>query len=199
MFTKENPMRTNTMFVVIGPSGAGKSSVLSKALEQRPDIKPVVSHTTRAIRPGEVNGQHYHFVSKLWFLIMILFGRFVEWAQHPLGSPQAKLYGTSKRALRRSKGHVILEIELQGAWNIHKMFPLAHVILVRAPLETLKERLDARNDGMPPEERAARLERARLELEEGRDIADHIIDNDGPFERSVAQLVAIFDEYAPRR
>lgn len=188
-----------TMFIVIGPSGAGKSSVLSKALKQRPDIKLAISHTTRAIRPSEQQGREYHFISKFKFLCMILFGRFVEWAQHPLGSPNARLYGTTKRELRTS-GHVVLEIDLQGAWNLNEKFNhTPHVILIHAPIDVLEQRIRTRKDNMPEHELRARLERARIELEEGAAIADHLIDNSGLQERSVAQLVAIFDEYAPRK
>lgn len=187
-----------TMFVVIGPSGAGKSSVLSDALKQRPDIKLAVSHTTRAMRTDDVEGKHYHFVSTCRFLWMLVRGQFIEWAQNPPRSTAGKLYGTSRQALRDVRGHLVLEIDLQGARKIRKLFPDARIILVRAPLEMLKERIAARNDSMPIKELDARLKRARIELEEGAVIADHIINNDGPFERSVAQLVAIFDTYAPR-
>lgn len=187
-----------SLFILIGPTGAGKSSVLAEALKQRPDIKPTVSCTTRKIRPGEIDGVHYHFISRLRFISMIILQRFVEWARHPLGGVNPHFYGTLKSELRERTTHKLLEIELVGARNIKHLFPHASVIMITAPIETLRQRVVSRNDGMSEQELRDRVRRAEDEIREGTTLADHIIVNDGTLDQATEKLVAIFDEIAPR-
>ena len=105
------------LFVISGASGVGKSTVLSKVMAARPDLSFSVSATTRAPRAGEVDGQHYYFVSKDTFLDMIEKKAFLEYDAH-----MGNYYGTPKAQLEEKllSGSVILDIEPNGAFNVRR-------------------------------------------------------------------------------
>ncbi len=131
------------LIVVSGPSGAGKSSLIREALEAVPELAYSVSATTRSARPGEVDGQHYVFLTREEFERWIEEGRFLEWAQY-----SNNLYGTPvekvEELLERGRS-VILEIELQGARQVREKRPDAEMVFVRAPsLEETRRRLSGR-------------------------------------------------------
>ena len=104
---------TGTLYIISAPSGAGKSSLVKALTDTNPEIRVSVSHTTRAMRPGEVNGVNYHFVERSEFVKMIEHGDFLERAE-----VFGNLYGTSQSHLQQTldEGHdLILEIDWQGA------------------------------------------------------------------------------------
>lgn len=128
------------LMVVSGPSGCGKGTVLGRLLKEDPNVFYSVSATTRAPRPGEVEGVHYFFLSKEQFEEKIKTGGMLEYANYV-----ANYYGTPAQAVedQRSLGHdVILEIEIQGAMQVKAKCPDAVMVFVSPPsMEELKRRL----------------------------------------------------------
>jgi len=131
------------LIVVSGPSGAGKSTLILEALEAVPQLGYSVSATTRGARPGEVHGEHYHFLSREEFERWIGEGKFLEWAEY-----SGSLYGTLEEQveeLLEAGRSVILEIELYGARQVRQKRPEAVMVFVRAPsLEETRRRLTGR-------------------------------------------------------
>lgn len=131
------------LIVIAAPSGAGKTSLVAGALSAMPDVKLSVSHTTRPMREGEVDGKDYYFVDVPTFQQMVANEAFIEHAE-----VFGNFYGTSKQALARplSKGHdIILEIDWQGALAIKNSFPDAIRVFILPPsIEALIERLVTR-------------------------------------------------------
>ncbi len=148
--------------MVSGPSGAGKGSVCRVLREMRPDMKLSVSATTRKPRPGEQEGIHYFFKTKEAFLEMIEKGEFLEWAQ-----VYGNYYGTPVSFVRETLEvgeNMLLEIDIQGALNVKKVFPDAVAIFIVPPsLAILRKRLADR--GTETEESlAVRCASAQKEL-----------------------------------
>jgi len=131
------------LIVVSGPSGAGKSTLIREALDAVPQLAYSVSATTRDPRPGEVDGEHYVFLSREEFEKRIEEGYFLEWAEY-----SGNLYGTPVsrvEELLEAGRSVILEIELQGARKVREKRPDAVMVFVRAPsLEETRRRLEGR-------------------------------------------------------
>ena len=179
------------LFVISGASGVGKSTVLKKVMEGRDDLLFSVSATTRAPRPGEEDGVHYYFVSKETFQDMIQKDEFLEYDGH-----MDNFYGTPKGQLEEklTRGHVILDIEPNGAFAVRKARPDAVLVFVAPPsVEELERRLRGRGD-TSEEQMKLRLERAAWELEQGKRY-DHIIVND-TVENCAAQFCNIIAEQA---
>jgi guanylate kinase len=132
-----------TLYIVSAPSGAGKTSLVKALLDAMPEVRVSVSHTTRAMRPGEMDGVNYHFVSRDAFLEMLEHNDFLEHAE-----VFGNLYGTSLKALARTleEGHdMILEIDWQGAQQVRKLLPQAKSIFILPPSrEALRQRLTNR-------------------------------------------------------
>jgi len=154
---------TPRLFVISGPSGAGKGTLLAELRKQRPDLGLTVSATTRSPRPGEVDGTSYYFLSDEEFRRRIATGEFVEWAE-----VHGHLYGTLVSEVKRllAKGHsLVLEIDVQGALNVRKVYPDAVLVFIEPPsLQVLEERLRGRGT----EDEASielRLKNARHEME----------------------------------
>lgn len=154
---------TPRLFVISGPSGAGKGTLLAELRKQRPDLGLTVSATTRSPRPGEVDGTSYYFLSDEEFRRRITAGEFVEWAE-----VHGHLYGTLVTEVKRllAKGHsLVLEIDVQGALNVRKVYPDAVLVFIEPPsLQVLEERLRGRGT----EDEASielRLKNARHEME----------------------------------
>ncbi len=169
------PQEHGILVVFSGPSGAGKGTILKRYFEDNPPAVLSVSATTRPPRPGEVDGVHYHFVTRAEFERMIAENGVLEYNVYNgnyYGSPR----GPIEEELR--KGHdVILEIETNGAGHIRRMFPSALSIFVLPPtFEELKKRLIGRGTESP-EEIQARLEKGRKEIEMALDY-DYIVVND---------------------
>ena len=141
---------TGTLYIVSAPSGAGKTSLVNALTDLDKQIRVSVSHTTRAMRPGEVNGVNYHFVEREEFVKMIEHGDFLERAE-----VFGNLYGTSQSHLQQTldEGHdLILEIDWQGAEQVRKLMPQARSIFILPPsYSALRERLHTRNTDDPDE------------------------------------------------
>jgi len=117
-------MNKGTLLVLSGSSGVGKSTIIAQVLEQRPELYFSVSCTTRAPRPGEVDGVNYTFISREEFQARIERGEFLEYAEYV-----GNYYGTSMTVIREKleKGvDVLLEIEVQGAAKVRDLFKQAN-------------------------------------------------------------------------
>jgi len=134
---------TSTLFIVSAPSGAGKTSLLRRLLQSDRQLSLSVSHTTRAMRPGEVDGVHYHYVDQETFRALVAEDVFIEHAQ-----VFDNFYGTSEAALREQLAagqDVVVEIDWQGARQVRARFPGAVSIFIVPPsIEALRERLSGR-------------------------------------------------------
>ena len=132
-----------TLFVITGPSGAGKGTVLKKVIQSLDGLYFSVSATTRKPREGEVDGVHYHFLTRERFEELIEKDRFLEYAQYA-----GNYYGTPLDPVEEhlEQGHdVILEIELQGALQVKKRLPKAVLVFIAPPsFEELESRLRGR-------------------------------------------------------
>lgn len=158
-------MKKGKLFVISGASGVGKSTVLGKVMAQCENLHFSVSATTRAPRPGEVEGQSYYFVSKEQFQQMIREDAFIEYDAH-----MDNYYGTPKAQLEEKllTGSVLLDIEPVGAFNVKDVRPDAVLIFIAPPsLEELERRLRNRGD-TSEEQMRIRLERARWEMEQSK-------------------------------
>jgi len=134
---------TGTLYIVSAPSGAGKTSLVKALVDAQPQVRVSVSHTTRAMRPGEVDGVNYHFVSRDEFLARLERNEFLEHAE-----VFGNLYGTSQRWLEQTlaEGYdLILEIDWQGAQQVRRLMPQAKSIFILPPTqEALRQRLNNR-------------------------------------------------------
>ncbi len=134
---------SGNLFIISAPSGAGKTSLVRALLKLDPHIGLSVSFTTRAPRPGELDGKDYHFVSRETFLAMTKRGEFLESAE-----VYGNLYGTSQTWIRKeiAKGSdILLEIDWQGAAQIRRLFPESISIFILPPsLQALEQRLKGR-------------------------------------------------------
>lgn len=132
------------LLVVSGPAGVGKGTVNAALMQKHPEIKMSVSVTTRAPRPGEIEGVHYFFRTKEEFDRMIEQNAFLEY-MHVFG---INYYGTPKafvEAEREKGNHVILEIDVQGAMKVKESCPDAVMVFIAPPsLQILKQRLVGR-------------------------------------------------------
>ena len=112
---------TGTLYIVSAPSGAGKTSLVKALIDIMAQVRVSVSHTTRTIRPGEVDGVNYHFTKRDAFISMLEQGDFLEHAE-----VFGNLYGTSHTWVKETlaKGYdLILEIDWQGAQQLRKLMP----------------------------------------------------------------------------
>ena len=173
------------LIVVSGPCGAGKSSLIREALEAVPELAYSVSATTRPPRPGEVDGEHYGFLSREEFERLIEEGKFLEWAPY-----SGNLYGTLEGKVQEmldAGRSVILEIELQGARQVRQKRPDAVMVFVRAPsLEETRRRLSGRATETA-EAMETRLATAVGEVA-ARDEFDHEVVN-GEWERARRDMI----------
>jgi guanylate kinase len=154
--------RRGTLFVVSAPSGAGKTTLCREMRLRLPDLAYSVSVTTRAPRPGEINGSDFTFVSEAEFKAMLGRGELAEWA-----TVHNNLYGTPaapmEAALREGRD-VLLDIDTQGAAQLRARYPEAVLIFIVAPsMAELEQRLRERRSD-PGSAIATRLERARHEV-----------------------------------
>ncbi len=164
-----------TVFTISAPSGAGKTSLVKALLERDEQLQVSVSHTTRPMRAGEINGVNYHFVSDSEFRAMEAQQAFVECAE-----VFGHWYGTSVEAINTARADntdIILEIDWQGAEQIKAVWPDASAIFILPPSHrTLKQRLEGRG-----QDSAAviqqRLDEAELEMSHYT-IADYLVVND---------------------
>lgn len=167
-------MSKGKLFVISGASGVGKSTVLSRVMDTRKDLSFSVSATTRAPRPGEVDGVDYYFVSDETFQQMIDDGEFLEYDIH-----HNTCYGTPAAQVdeKLECGNVILDIEPNGAFNVRRLRPDATLIFIMPPTwEVLESRLRSRGD-TSNQQIEIRLNRARWEMDQ-REKYDYVVTND---------------------
>ena len=183
-------MSKGKLIVISGASGVGKGTVLGIMMKKRKDLSFSVSATTRAPRPGEVDGVHYYFVTKERFEEMISQGEFLEYDVHA-----ANYYGTPRAQAEEKMaqgGSVLLDIEPNGAKNVRKAAPEAILVFIMPPsVEELERRLRGRGD-TPEDQIVMRMERAVWEMEQ-RHWYDHVVVNDDA-ERCAMEILKIIGE-----
>lgn len=176
-----------TLFIVSAPSGAGKTSLVKALLGHDPDLHLAVSCTTRAPRPGELDGVHYHFVDDARFEQMVLDGAFLEHAT-VFGSR----YGTTVAAVRDALAQgrdLLLEIDWQGARQVRARWSDAPSVFILPPsLAALEQRLRGRNQDSEATI-ARRMAQARDEVARYSEY-DYLLVNDD-FDQALQRLVAI--------
>ena len=180
-----------TCFPVIlsAPSGGGKTTIARALLQRRGDVGYSVSCTTRAPRPGEVDGRDYYFLTRAEFVRRRESGDFAESAE-----VHGNLYGTLRSEVRRvldSGRHVIMDIDVQGAAQFTRAFPESVTIFVLPPsAEVLLERLRQRQTESR-EELARRLLSALQELQSIENYQYVVVNDD--LEQSIHRVSSIID------
>lgn len=179
--------REGLILILSAPSGAGKTSLCRELFKTFPDIRESISYTTRKPRPGEVDGEAYHFVSQDEFERMVDEDAFAEWAL-----VHGNMYGTALKTLeeaRKNGVNLVLDIDCQGALKLKEQFDGGIYVFILPPsMEELRRRLESRSsDAQDVIER--RILRAADEIKESR-WYDYIIINDN-FEVACSELSAI--------
>ncbi len=176
-----------TLYIFSAPSGAGKTSLVTELIKQTPNLVVSVSHTTRAKRPGEVDGQHYHYVDIPQFEQMISQNAFIEHAK-----VFDNFYGTSHHAIETQLAagqDVILEIDWQGARQVRERFADAVSVFILPPSRAaLEARLQGR--GQDSDEIIARRMRDAISEMSHWDEYDFVVVNDD-FSLALSELAAI--------
>ena len=177
------------MFVISGPSGAGKGTVIALVRRCLDRVVTSVSATTRAPRPGEVDGREYHFLDETTFRREVASGDFLEWVEY-----SGNLYGTLRsevEAKLRAGDDVILEIELIGARAVRRAMPEAISVFIAPPsMAELAERLRGRGTETAAAI-AKRLHRAEAEVAAAEEF-DHVVLNDDAG-RAADEVAAIIE------
>lgn len=170
-----------------GPSGVGKSSVIDAVLEQS-GASFSVSATTRASRPGEVDGEDYQFVDQDTFTELVRSGGMLEWAEYGgyrYGTPRARVLDMLDQGI-----HVVLDIENDGAHQVKQAFPSAVLVFLMPPSrQELERRLRNRGD-TSEHDIERRLAVADEQIFDAREHYDHLVVND-ELETAIYQVVSI--------
>ena len=180
---------TGNLFILAAPSGGGKSSLIKALLDKHNDgsMQLSVSLTTRPMRPGEIDGKHYHFVSVDEFKQQIAEGTLFEWAE-----VFGNYYGTSKTVIENTLQQgidVFLDIDWQGARQVKKLLPKTDSIFILPPsTEELRRRLTGRGQDSA-EVIEKRMATARSEISHY-DEFDFILINDD-FDKTLGDLESI--------
>jgi guanylate kinase len=180
-------LKRGLLVVISGPSGVGKDTIIERLLELDPNVSYSVSYTTRAPRPGEVDGVNYSFVSRERFEELVAQGHFLEHASY-----DGNLYGTPAapvEATRAAGQDIVLKIEVQGALQVRRRAPDAIFIFIAPPTN---EELARRQELRSSETRQDMTERRRIaekEMTYARDY-DHVVVNDD-LDRAVAEVMEI--------
>ena len=187
--------KRGTLFVVTGPSGAGKGTVLKKVMAATDHLYFSISATTRAPRPGEVHGVHYHFITRESFAQLIREERLLEHAEY-VGNFYGTLLDPVLEHLAQGDD-VILEIEIQGAKQVKARYPEAALVFIAPPsFDELERRLRGR--GTETEETILRrMDTARRECAH-MDAFQYIVLNDTP-ENGAYELLSIITAHRCRR
>lgn len=176
-----------SLFIITAASGTGKTSLVKQLIATTNDLAVSVSHTTRAPRPGEIDGQHYHFTDAETFVAGIQAGEFLEHAQ-----VFDNYYGTSQKSVEQqlnSGVDVILEIDWQGALQIKELYDNVTMIFILPPSKaTLRQRLSSRGQDSQ-EVIEQRLAGAVTEMQQYTHF-DYVVIND-QFETALTELKSI--------
>ena len=184
-------MCDNKIFVVSGPSGVGKDTVINEVLKLCDDLEFSISSISRAIRPGESEGEKYHFVTKEIFEEGIKNNEFLEYAEYC-----GNYYGTPKKPVEKwlDEGKkVLIEIDVQGARKLMKIFPNAHfVFIMPTSIDVLRQRLTERHTDSP-EVINKRIMAATLEIESALYYNYIIINKQNHLDESVKEFCNIIN------
>ena len=156
--------KRDPVFVVTGPSGAGKGTLIRELAARLPVLEVAISATTRAQRPGEVDGREYWFLSEDEFARRVAVGEFLEHVDYVSG----KRYGTLRSEVERIASHgrvCVLELELEGALAVQEQMPASVTIFIAANVAELERRLRERATESTGEI-GERIELARYQLEQ---------------------------------
>ena len=180
-------MNEGVLYIVSAPSGAGKTRLVKALLGRDPGVGLAISYTTRAPRPGEQDGVHYHFVSPERFAEMVAAGDFLEHAE-----VFGNRYGTAEASVRDQLAggrDLVLEIDWQGARQVRSRFPEAVSVFILPPsAEVLDERLRGRGQDSDAVI-AGRMARAREEMAHYAEY-DYLIVNDR-FETALGEFACV--------
>lgn len=169
------PMNKGRVYIIAGPSGSGKDSVMKKVFEKAPDIAFSISSITRAMRPGEVEGEKYNFISRECFEQMIANDELLEhnvFVGNYYGTPKAPVIECIE-----SGRDMLIEVDVNGAEQIREKMPDAVSVFIMPPsLEILKNRLTGRGTDSQ-EVIDKRLNEALREIASAKDF-DYIVVND---------------------
>lgn len=180
-------MGKGTLFVISAPSGAGKTTLIVRIRRMFPILRYSISCTSRPPRNGETEGVHYYFVSHDQFLMMVQSEGFLEWKE-----VHGNLYGTPTAPVNEalaSAGHMILDIDVEGAKEVFKKIPSAVGIFINAPsLAVLEQRLRLRGTDSEGSIET-RMANAAREMEQAGMFKYQIINDD--LERAVQELAGI--------
>ncbi|WP_310534200.1 guanylate kinase [Novosphingobium sp.] len=168
--------RRGLMFILSSPSGAGKTTIARRLLEQDKEIRLSVSVTTRPMRPGEVDGKDYYFVSQTEFDRMVVEDEFYEWAHvfdHCYGTPKSQI-----RAGLKAGEDFLFDIDWQGTQQLYQkdQQDVVRVFLLPPSIEELRRRLNGRATDSE-DVIQARMDRARAEISHW-DGYDYVVVND---------------------
>ena len=175
------------LFVVSGPSGVGKNTILNQIIARGNNVRYSISATSRAMRPGEVDGKSYYFVTRAQFEQMIADGELLEFAEYVgnyYGTPLAPILEATEKGT-----DVVMDLDVVGALKVKARVPSAVLIFITAPsFEEIERRLRARGD-VSPELMHERLERAHWEYTQAEKY-DYTVLNDS-VENATQKLLAI--------
>jgi guanylate kinase len=189
------PIGNGRVVVLSGPSAVGKSTVVRCLRERIPNLHFSVSATTRAPRPGEVDGVDYHFVSPARFQELIDEGALLEWAEIHGGLHRSGTLAEPVRAAAASGHPVLIEVDLAGARAVKKAMPEAIAVFLAPPSwEDLEARLVGRGTETA-EVIQRRLDTARIELAAQHDFDEVVVNS--RLESACAELVSLLVETAP--
>jgi len=186
--SKNYLMNTGKLYIISAPSGAGKTSLVKQLIASLDRLTVSISHTTRPMRPGEVDEQDYYFTSVAEFKTMLADRAFLEHAQ-----VFDNFYGTAQHTVEKNLKYgldVILEIDWQGAQQIKKLLPDSLSIFILPPsTDVLLQRLRGR--GQDDEATIARRMRDAVNEISHHEEFDYLVVNDD-FDQALTELKSIF-------
>lgn len=178
------------LFIISGPSGVGKNTLLNRIVQEQSQVRYSVSATSRPMRPGEVDGVSYYFVTRAQFERMIAAGELLEYAEYVgnyYGTPLAPILEMTEKGI-----DVVMDLDVVGALKVRERVPSAVLIFIMAPsFEEIRHRLDLRGD-VPPGIMDERLAHARWECAQAEKY-DYTVLNDD-LDAAVHKIESIMSE-----